>query len=270
VKTKSCLSYFGSDSEVAELLASRLSHCKHVTIPFVGGASILPHLKSRAIVANDLNSHAINFYRVVSGFHGLQKKKQLIELCKSTLSHPDEIEAAEYYLKQDASVMHEHRAWAYWALCWVGRKGKGGTKHLGGSPSVRRTPIGGTNATRIDAAANDLDEWAKQFKRCEWEQIDFRQLLPKVADNAQCGIYLDAPWPKSGRNYLHPFIEKDHRELAESLERFEYAAVLLRYEDCDLIRELYPESSWTWERRGTRTQSNDLVDEAWISRRASL
>lgn len=61
MKTKSALSYFGSDSEVASELAGMLDHCRHVTIPFVGGASILPHLKARAIVANDMNGLAINF-----------------------------------------------------------------------------------------------------------------------------------------------------------------------------------------------------------------
>ena len=53
MKTKSALSYFGSDSEVAASLAALLDGCKHVTIPFVGGASIIPHLQARAIVAND-------------------------------------------------------------------------------------------------------------------------------------------------------------------------------------------------------------------------
>ena len=55
MKTKSALSYFGSDSEVAGELAAMLDHCKHVTIPFVGGAAILSHLKARAIVGNDRN-----------------------------------------------------------------------------------------------------------------------------------------------------------------------------------------------------------------------
>lgn len=65
MKTKSALSYFGSDSEVAAELAAMLDHCKHVTIPFVGGGSIIPYLKARAIVANDLHDLAINFYRVI-------------------------------------------------------------------------------------------------------------------------------------------------------------------------------------------------------------
>jgi len=37
LKTKSALSYFGSDSEVAAKLAAMLDGCQHVTIPFCGG-----------------------------------------------------------------------------------------------------------------------------------------------------------------------------------------------------------------------------------------
>lgn len=65
MKTKSALSYFGSDSEGAPQLASMLDDCKHVTIPFCGGMSILPHLKARAIVANDLHRDVIHFYKVL-------------------------------------------------------------------------------------------------------------------------------------------------------------------------------------------------------------
>lgn len=187
LKTKSALSYFGSDSEVASDLASLLDHCKHVTIPFVGGAAILPHLKARAIVANDMNEQAINFYRVASGWYGEPIQSLLVKMCQQTLSHPTELEWAQSFLNGNA--MPFQKAWAYWAACWIGRKGKGGTKHLGGMPSIRRTAVGGNNATRIRAAADDLTEWARHFERCEWESVCFRELLPKVADRDDCGIY---------------------------------------------------------------------------------
>lgn len=100
MKTKSALSYFGSDSEVAASLASMLDDCKHVTIPFVGGASILPHLMSRAIVANDMNRYAINFYRVASGVYGEVEQACLFQRCAHTLSHPDEMELATKFTSE--------------------------------------------------------------------------------------------------------------------------------------------------------------------------
>lgn len=268
MKTKSALSYFGSDSEVAEQLAAMLDHCKHVTIPFVGGASILPHLKARAIVANDLHDLVINFYRVLSGrTHGRIISEILIDRCQHTLSHPSEMDLAREILSSDSNDDLD-RAWAFWALCWIGRKGKGGTKHQGGMPSVRRTANGGTNASRIKAAAADLGDWAKQFERCEWESICFSELLPKVADNPECGVYCDAPWVGAGRDYLHAFTLDDHARLAGLLERFDEATVVIRYGDHPLIRELY--QSWTIIEAESRDQCNAVKGELWITNKKSL
>lgn len=262
MKTKSALSYFGSDSEVAAELAAMLDHCKHVTIPFVGGASIIPHLKARAIVANDLNDLAINFYRCASGWSGDSSQTMLLELCRHTLSHPTELEWAESFLSSDSSLDFQ-RAWAYWAMCWIGRKGKGGTKNQGGMPSVRRTANGGTNASRIRAAANDLIEWAKHFERCEWEQLDFREQLPKVADDVNCGVYCDPPWVDAGKLYLHSFSPDDHTVLANMLTRFIETTVVVRYGDHPLVRELYKD--WNIIEASSRDQCNAVKGELWIT-----
>lgn len=263
MKTKSALSYFGSDSEVAESLAAMLDHCKHVTIPFCGGLSILPHLKARAIVANDKHDLAICFYRAMSSRGEL--REQLIHRCQHTLSHPTEIAIASEIFKGewDERATIGDKAWAMWALCWIGRKGKGGTKHQGGMPSVRRTANGGTNASRIRAAADDLTEWAKQFERCEFESVCFRELLPKVADKEGCGIYVDAPWFGAGRNYLHSFTEQDHRDLAELLHRFEETTVVIRYDDHPMVDKLY--GDWAITPASSRCQTNVVKGELWIT-----
>jgi site-specific DNA-adenine methylase len=262
LKTKSALSYFGSDSEVAESLAAMLDHCKHVTIPFVGGVSILPHLKARAIVANDKNDLAINFYRVMSNTE--LTRDRLIAMCESTLSHPSEItEAASILATPNVAALP--KAWAYWAQCWIGRKGKGGTDSPATMPSVRRTASGGTNASRIRAAASDLHQWAKQFERCEWESVCFRDLLPKVADNRECGVYCDPPWVGTGDAYLHTFSEQDHIDLAYCLSRFEASTVVVRYGDHPLIRQYYGEMGWHIVEAESRDQCNVVKGEVWIT-----
>lgn len=264
LKTKSALSYFGSDSEVADRLAALLDGCRHVTIPFVGGASILPHLQARAIVANDLHAAAVNFYRVVSGGYGPAAQQQLIARCEHTLSHPAEMELAQRTL-DDHDATPAQRAWAFWALCWIGRKGQGGTRRQNGLPSVRRTAEGGNNASRIRAAAGDLMAWSRHFERCEWQSIDFRKLLPKVADRPDCGVYCDPPWFGAGRNYLHPFADADHRELELLLRRFERSTVVVRYGDCEEVRELYSDRDWHIIDAVSRDQNNTVKGEVWIT-----
>lgn len=265
MKTKSALSYFGSDSEVAPQIAKLLDHCRHVTIPFVGGASILPYLKARAIVANDLHDAAICFYRVMSN---PKLRPALIDYCQRTLSHPATMKAAMDTARaslQDGCFTDLHRAWAMWAICWVGRKGKGGTRHAGGLPSVRRTADGGTNASRLRAAADDLAAWAKHFERCEWESVCFRELLPKVADRANCGVYCDPPWVGAGRNYLHAFSPEDHSELEALLRRFTKTTVVVRYDDCATVRDLYSNRQWCIRSASSRDQCNAVKGEVWIT-----
>lgn len=266
MKTKSALSYFGSDSEVAASLAAMLDGCNHVTIPFVGGAAILPHLKARSIICNDLHDAAINFYRVLSGREGDREK--LIYLCTHAISHPSELAEAGIIMKSPLSHDSTLKAWAFWATCWIGRKGKGGTKYMVGMPSVRRTASGGSNASRLKAAAADLNEWAAHFQRCEWECKCFRELLPKVADNERCGVYCDPPWVDLGRDYLHSFTEEDHIDLRDMLSRFEHTKVVVRYGDHPLVRDLY--AGWHIEAAESRTQTNKVKGEIWIANDLSV
>lgn len=264
LKTKSVLSYFGSDSEVAGQLAAILNHCKHVTIPFCGGLAILPNLTARAIVANDLHSDVINFYRYASGRYGDAARNQLIDRCQATLSHPDEVRLAADYLKPPFEP-GLNRAWAFWTQCWVGRKGKGGTKDQGGPPSVRWTASGGTNASRLQAAAQDLREWVLQLQRCEFRSECFRELLPNVKDRPDNGLYIDPPWVDLGRNYQHAFTDQDHKDLQSMLKRFEYTTVVVRYGDHPLVRELY--ADWEIIEASSRDQCNAVQGELWITNR---
>jgi site-specific DNA-adenine methylase len=262
MKTQSALSYFGSDSEVASGLAALLNRCSHVTIPFVGGASIIPHLTARALVCNDLNELAINFYRHASGIYGEECQKMLVERCKATLSHPSELSDATKQLS-GAWAGSWGQAWAYWAVCWISRKGKGGTRHVGGTPSVRWSANGGTNASRIRRAAEDLEEWAKHFERCEWTCLDFRSVLAKVKDHPKCGVYCDPPWVDA--DYLHCFSEEDHEELRNFLLRFVDTTVVVRYGDHPFIRDIYSSSNWSITDANSRNQANKIEGEIWIT-----
>lgn len=261
MKTNAPLSYFGADSLVAEELAKMLDHCKHVTIPFCGGMSILPYLKARAIVANDLNSSAIEFYRVMSGEYGRIGREDLIWRAEHTLSHPAELERARDLLNERSPV---RRAWAYWAISWLCRKGSLGTTSEGtGMPSTRRTAGGGTNASRIRSAARDLEEWAKEFERCEWKCDDFLECIADVCDNDGCGIYADPCWIDDGDDYLHSMKIADHVRLHAALNRFKQTTVVIRYGDHPMIRELY--EGWRIIEATGRTQANQSKPEIWIT-----
>lgn len=266
MKTKSCLSYFGSDSEVAKEIASYFDNCSHVSIPFVGGASIIPWLKARGIVANDLNSYAIGFYKALKGY----RSDDLVTMCMNTLSHPQELYNAHRALQRFASgegVDSIELAWAYWAVVWVGRKGMGGTDSLAKQEkaSVRWTAYGGNNASRLQAVKGDLLAWAKEFERCEFTCECYNTFIPKIKAIKGNGVYCDAPWVGLGSDYMHKFFEADHAQLAELLGRFKDSEckVLLRYGDHALVRGLY--EGWKITERTARNQANKPVKEIWIT-----
>lgn len=261
MKTRAPISWYGSDSAVAEQLGGYFTGIDHVTIPFAGGMSILPFLPARSVLANDKHSFLHHFYQVIAGRLGEATQKRTIELCQKTLSHPQELEDASALLDQMDDVDPAVRAWAFWAICWVGRKGKGGT---GGNNSVsfRRTPDGGTNATRITATASDLPLWAEQFKRCEFTCLDWTEVISKCLDNPRCGLYCDPPWVNGGDKYVWSFKEPDHRLLSEGLRRFNRTKVVVRYDDCALIRRLY--AGWKIKPVSSRSQANTSVREVHI------
>jgi len=260
VKTNSALSWFGSDSQHREHIARYFDHCDSVTVGMVGGASIIPCMKAPRLVCNDKCDLAYNFYRCVSDpVHFAY----LVNRCRDTLNHPAELRQAMVILRNQSAYRREELAWAFWAACWLGRKGAGGTENMGGTVSVRWTP-GGANASRIITVADGLYAWRDHFKRCDFTNLCFRQLLPKVPDRLGCGLYLDPPWVEAGLSYLHTFDEKDHRDLADLVQTYVETTVLLRYRDHPLLRELYPFDMWTWVSLESRTQANTQGGEVWI------
>jgi len=273
MKTKSSLPVFGSDAGVAEYLASILDHCRHVTILFAGSMSILPYISASHVVAADLNLYAINYYKCLKGVKGEKIQKDLIDLCNLTLAHPHEIETARSLLANPDAGPLLH-AWAYWAQCWLCRKGTGGTKSEDTAKmSLRRTAVGGSNASRLRSAISDLNEWANEFKRCEFECADFMATLAKVADKPKIGIYSDYVWLGAGDKYKHNAKNRDaernvdsHEELRDGLAKFEQTSILVRYDDHPRVRELYSGDNWLITEGTSRTQANKLIGELWITR----
>jgi len=228
--------------------------------------STLPHLTATHVVANDLNSAAIEFY---SCLKSPDTRAELISWCDETLSHPKHLELANTQILDECIVK---RAWSYWTISWLCRGGSLGTTSEGkGKPSVRRKPTGGSNASRLRSAAGDLDAWAEHFKRCEFTCDDFRKCLDDTADADTNGLYCDPVWPDDGDKYIEQLHGdgddpvKGHTDLRDRLQRFTQTKVLVRYGEHPLIRELYQESNgWRFVQATSRTQSNAKKPELLI------
>ena len=132
--------------------------------------------------------------------------------------------------------------------------------------SIRYNGDGGGNATRLRSVIRDMEYWKALFQRCEFTCKDFRELVPKLNDRNDNGIYCDPPWVEEGKIYQHSFDESDHVALAELLRPFERTRIVVRYGDHPLIRELYV--GWKVVEASSRTQQRKTRPEIWLVNQA--
>jgi site-specific DNA-adenine methylase len=252
---------------LASEVGRELQGCEWVGVVFAGGMSEVPYIKARTLLVNDVHRHIINLACIVGTEH-----ERLTAALERLPFHPDILEHAQNFciglerpVPSDATDLFE---WAvnYFITCWMGRSALAGTKgEFKGNLPVRWEPGGGDSNVRFRSAVASLDEWNVSLRRCNFTTLDFREFLKKCKDEPRHGIYSDSPFPGAGDDYRHSFVERDHRDLAEALSKFGRARVVCRFYDHPLIRELYPESAWTWRHLAGRTQANKKAPEVLLT-----
>jgi len=277
---------YGSARMLGREVGERLNDCTWVGIPFCGGLSELRWIKAPAIVANDLNVWAINLYSVVKNE---AERIELKILLGNSLFHESELESSQRYLKSsqesvltllNASPWYRvELAAAYFKCLWMSRAGCGLTDgEFDGSFSFRWDwGSGGDSLVRYRSAVAALDDFTKQFERCQFlnrDAFDFLNQCRLNADKSENGIYCDPPFPgKEGARYLHNCGETDaeqrswHTRLRDVVVGFRNATVVIRFYSCDVIRELYSEDEWEWSAIAGRDQHNKSKEEVLLVRR---
>ncbi len=256
--------WFGSDCMMSKEYAKPLEGCEWVGVLFAGGMSIVPHIKARGLLVNDLHRDIINLAKVTAD--DAARAYLIKELdADTTIFHPDVLKMAQDICKGGPPVESVTRAICYFISVWMGRSGHAGTEsEFDGNLSMRFTASGGGSNVRYRSAVQSLEAWGAALKRCEFSCLDWRVFLEKCQNRPKHGLYVDAPWPKDGGDYVHKFTEQDQRDLAAELSKWDLMRVVVRYGDHPLIRELYPESKWTWKLLTSRTQGNNGKAEAMI------
>jgi DNA adenine methylase len=139
---------------------------------------------------------------------------------------------------------------AYWFFInsWLGRNGMAGT-HLYNQTFCRRfTSRGGSPSIRFTTAINSIPAWRRRLQRVTILNMDAFELIGKVEDQAGMAIYVDPPYMKDKRDYVHDFKAADHEFLAAALRRFSNARIVVSYYEHPKLDELYP----NWYRQSFR------------------
>ncbi len=265
MKTTALAPWFGSNRMLAPIVGKEIGKCDWAGVVFSGGMAEVPHIRARELLVNDLHRDIINLARVMAN---AESRKWLVEAAGSLLFHPDILKEAQDYCRiliPPKVAADQMRALWYFVAVWMGRSTIAGTdKEFEGNLSSRFTASGGGSNVRYRSAISSAEAWGQVLSHCEFSVLDFREFLNKCHNRKGHAIYSDAPFPDAGDGYRHKFIERDHRDLAAELGRFTNTRVVIRYNDHPLVRELYPESRWTWNRLNSRTQANKALAEVLI------
>jgi hypothetical protein len=302
--------WYGSNRTNAHVPGRLVGKLDWLGITCVGGACELPHFNARTVMAADVHRHLINYLNVVADpalNRELRRRVRKLPFAEETLAdaqgHCRDME--RFFTKGEEGLFGSPGAdaargdwfpdldWAvdFFVTAWMGRSANSGTdgEFDGGLP-VRWNASGGDSVVRYQSAWRTLRAWGRALQGTQFVRMDFFEFIARalVADRKEgekraagkkperrC-LYVDLPWPDAGGTYVHKFTDQMQRLAAVELAKFEHTAVIVRFGDHSLIRDIYPEGpanaelasgEWRWYRLAGRNQGNKKVNEVLILNR---
>lgn len=118
---------------------------------------------------------------------------------------------------------------------------------------------------------NKLEKASKLMKNVEISRLDCRYLLSYPGKDVF--IYLDPPYvknsnlPKTSQLYTYNFTIKDHELLCEAVKKCQHN-IMVSYDNCDLIRDLYKDfyiNELEWKYCGSSLKEKETGKELIIT-----
>lgn len=267
---KSVIPIFGGNRYLAPEVGRLLDGCEWVGIPFCGSLAELLYISAREVNANDLHKHIINLVRTMAD---PMLGPALYRRLRRRSFHPCElIQAQRYCLEIESDPVEwdgrPNLVWAehYFICAWMARSGAAGTKgEFKAQQSIRWNSSGGGSASRFSRAVLGIPKWRRLLERVTFTCLDAFAFLAKCKDQPKHGIYCDPPFPGPGDLYKHAFDNGQQRRLSRRLSQYKKCKIVCRFYDVPLIRELYPNSKWTWHRFAGRKQTNEIAPEVLLT-----
>lgn len=267
--------WFGSARLLGPAVGQLLKGANWVGIPFAGSMAEIPHIRARTIVVNDLHKGVITLARVVAD-ESLGPK--LYRRLRRHALHPDDLAESQSVCRMMEEVSDSCDAldeetilrWAehMFVASWLARSGSAGTKsEFDAKLALRWAAGGGDSAVRFQSAIRSINAWRRSLRRATFSSVDAFAFLAKCKDLPQHAIYCDQPFPGGpGDKYKYHFTLKQTEQLSQELLRFGQARVVSRFYDHPIVRDLYPESEWTWHHLSGRKQTNAAAPEVLLVR----
>lgn len=267
--------WFGSARLLGPKVGELLKGANWVGIPFAGSMAEIPYIRARTIVVNDLHKGVITLARVVADE---MLGPRLYRRLRRHALHPDDLAESQSNcrkmeeLANRCDVLDEETIlrWAehMFVASWLARSGSAGTQaEFDATLSLRWAAGGGDSAVRFQNAIRSINAWRRSLRRATISSMDAFAFLEKCKDLPQHAIYCDQPFPGGpGDKYKYHFTVEQTKRLSVELLRFRQARVVSRFYDHPIVRELYPETEWTWHHFCGRKQTNEAAPEVLLVR----
>lgn len=247
MKITALIPWFGSKRTLAPIIHAELGRHAAYYDPTCGSMAVLlsKPVASHEIV-NDLHGDLINLAMVI---RDTAAGSLLYRRLRRTLMHEDLwVESRDVCRYTLIGPMPDvDRAYHYFVWSWCGRNWLSGTHDCNNTSVARRWTHGGDHGgKRFHSAVGSIPQWQARLRHVTILRMDCFDMIARIDDCEGSAVYCDPPYIEKGAAYVHDFSASDHERLAESLQRFRKARVVVSYYDHPRLAELYPES---WTRR---------------------
>lgn len=242
MKIKAIVPYFGGKRSLALTIVDMIGEHKAYWEPFCGSMAVLfskPPCELETV--NDLHGDLINLARVIrDGDLGFQLYEKLARTlyCENLFR-----ESKERWMglpqKFEADKPDIDRAYDYFIVSWMGINGVSGTERYNYQFALRWCIGGGQGARRWSSVIESMPAWHKRLRNVVIIQRDGFEVVENIKDENHTAIYCDPPYLDKSCKYLHDLEETDHERLANSLQRFKKAKVIVSYYDDPRLDNLY-------------------------------
>lgn len=252
--------WFGGKRTMAPDIVRELGKHTQYFEPFCGSMAVLfAKEPSQKETVNDLHGDLINLARVVQSDQAeeLYERLQRVLFCDALLD-----DAQQHIENENLNPLE--RAYWYFLACWTGRNGTAGTQRIDYQLAVRWTKSGGSPTIRFRNAVESLPAWHERLRNVVILNRDAFSIIGRFEDVPETALYVDAPYVAETRGshdnidggfgrYKHEFTHEgggifgaidDHVRLAEELNAYTRARIVVSYYDCQRVRELY--EGWTF------------------------
>lgn len=269
----SLMPYIGGKHRMAAEIAKRLHATGADTLVdvFGGSAAVTLNAGFSKRVYNDASGDLVCLFRVLADPGQRCALLRRLRWCPpSRRIFADDYEvyrrgALSFALVQDP--VERARATLYRQLLSFGGKGRSGGFSVSLADRAQTKEV-----LRYRRVLRRLAVIGEYFRGTVIENLDYAECIRGYRARLNCVLFCDPPYIGTERYYSVPFCAMDHQNLA-GLVATCAAPVVLTYYDSPLLRTLYPETQWVWERVQVtkncqmRHGNKPKTDEVIITRR---